>query len=123
MCRGQSSSGRKGSGSLVIPKLDIVSESNSGSSLDGPGIKWVEHKGSYYPFSEDGGRNMVEFSLEGTVAKAYLLKNSNGYTHNVTVKLDEDEIEKIKAVASKAPNCKNGGQYRWLFMGSNAKFS
>ena len=58
---GQSSSGRKGSSSLVIPKLDIMSESDSesepgaGSSLDGPGIKWVENKGICYPFSEDGG--------------------------------------------------------------------
>ena len=117
MHRGQSSSGRNGSASLVIPKLDIVSESDSeselgaGSSLDGPGIKWVEHKGIYYPFSKDGGRDMVEFSLKGTVTKAYLLRNSNGYAHNVTVKLDEDEIEKIKAVVPKAPNCKNGEEY------------
>jgi len=66
---------------------------------------------------------MVEFSLKGTVAKAYLLGNSNEYAHNVTVKLDEDEIEKIKAVVSKAPNCKNGEEYRWPFIGSNAKFS
>ena len=117
MHRGQSSSGRKGSSSLVIPKLDIASESDSESepgvesSLDEPSIKWVEHKSIYYPFSKDGGRDMVEFSLKGTVAKAYLLRNSNGYAHNVTVKLNKDEIEKIKAVVSKAPNCKNGEEY------------
>ena len=66
---------------------------------------------------------MVEFSLKGTVVKAYLLGNSNGYAYNVTVKLDDDEIEKIKAVVSKAPNCKNTGQYRWPFTGVNAKFT
>ena len=60
---------------------------------------------------------MVEFSLKGTIVKVNLLSNSNGYAHNVTVKLDEDEIEKIKAVVSKAPNCKNGEEYRWPFIG------
>ena len=39
--------------------------------------------GIYHPFSEDGGRDMVEFSLKLTVVKAYLLGNSNGYAHNV----------------------------------------
>ena len=47
----------------------------------------------------------------------------NSYAHNVTVKLNDDEIEKIKAVVSKAPNCKNTGQYRWPFTGANAKFT
>ena len=79
MRHGQSSSGRKGGSTLVIPKLNILSDSESepglASSWDGPGIKWVERKGIYHPFSEDGGRDMVEFSLNGTVVKAYLLGN------------------------------------------------
>lgn len=87
-------------------------------------IKWVENKSLFYPFSEAIGREIMEFHVKGNVTKAFIRGNSDGYPHNISVKLeDRSQIEMIRTIVSKSPNLVDSETYHWSFINTVAKFS
>ena len=76
-------------------------------------IQWIANKGSYYPFSEATGSDIVEFRIHGTVMDSPFLKGGpTSFSHSVSLDLSDEDIELLKSYVYKIPNYEPD-TYRW----------
>src|SRR5579859_630512 len=86
-------------------------------------IQWIANKGSYYPFSEATGSDVVEFRLHGTVMDSVFLKGGlTSYSHSVCLDLSDEDVELLKSYVYKIPNY-DPDTYRWPLQVNTAKFT
>jgi hypothetical protein len=90
-----------------------------------PPIEWQTLKGLHNAFPPSTGaenevRDVMEFSVVGKVANAFL--QAHAFTHTLVLDIAAVEIETIKTIARSAPR-HNEANYRWPFDGTVTKFT
>ena len=90
---------------------------------DSPSEYNYHPQGSYYPFSEATGSDIVEFRIHGTVMDSPFLKGGpTSFSHSVSLDLSDEDIELLKSYVYKIPNYEPD-TYRWPIQVNAAKFT
>jgi hypothetical protein len=81
-----------------------------------PSVTWIENHAIRYPFpvgdDSTGTLNVIEWRTTGTLTASFL--NANALSHTVKLKLDPEDIERIKAFIKTSPDYIEEN-FRWPF--------
>ena len=91
-------------------------------------IEWIRTLSKFKPFEvqtteEDEVLTVAEFKAQGTVISSFLKGTPNKFSHTLVLNMDPEEIQKIRQLVKTCPAYAADEEFRWPFVGTEAKFN